>query len=126
MKKKVLFILGWFSFIIGMIGVVLPILPTTPFILLATYLFAKSSRKWEAWIKRSKVYKKYVVTYKENNGLSLRQKIEIFSMTTFLLGISAYVMENTHLRLFILFLFIVKLIVLWIYIPTSKKKEADQ
>lgn len=123
MKKKVMFILGWLSFITGIIGVVLPILPTTPFILLATFLFAKSSPKWEAWIKKSRVYKKYVVTYKENNGLSMKQKIEILSMTSILLGISAILMENTHLRLFLLALFFVKLIVLWIYIPTSKKKE---
>lgn len=123
MKKKVMFILGWLSFITGIIGVVLPILPTTPFILLATFLFAKSSPKWEAWIKKSRVYKKYVVTYKENNGLSMKQKIEILSMTSILLGISAILMENTHLRLFLLALFFVKLIVLWIYIPTSKKRE---
>ena len=122
MKKKVMFILGWLSFIVGMIGVVFPILPTTPFILLATFLFANSSHKCEAWIKKSKVYRKYVLEYKRNNGLSMKQKIEIIFMTSILLGISAIVMENTHLRIFLLALFLVKLIVLWIYIPTSNKR----
>lgn len=123
MKTKVMFILGWLSFIVGMIGVVFPILPTTPFILLATFLFANSSHKCEAWIKKRKVYKKYVLEYKRNNGLSMKQKIEILSMTSFLLGISAIVIENTHLRLFLLALFFVKLIVLLIYIPTNNKRE---
>lgn len=123
MKKKVMFILGWLSFIVGMIGVVFPILPTTPFILLATFLFANSSQKCEAWIKKSKVYKKYVLEYKRNNGLSMKQKIEILSMTSILLGISAIIIENTHVRLFLLILFLVKLIVLIIYIPTSNKRE---
>ena len=122
MKKKVMFILGWLSFIVGMIGVVFPILPTTPFILLATFLFANSSHKCEAWIKKSKVYRKYVLEYKRNNGLSMKQKIEIIFMTSILLGISTIVMENTHLRIFFLALFLVKLIVLWIYIPTSNKR----
>lgn len=122
MKKKVMFILGWLSFIFGMIGVVFPILPTTPFILLATFLFANSSHKCEAWLKKSKVYRKYVLEYKRNNGLSMKQKIEIIFMTSILLGISAIVMENTHLRIFLLALFLVKLIVLWIYIPTSNKR----
>jgi len=122
MKKKVMFILGWLSFIVGMIGVVFPILPTTPFILLATFLFANSSHKCEAWIKKSKVYRKYVLEYKRNNGLSMKQKIEIIFMTSILLGISTIVMENTHLRIFLLALFLVKLIVLWIYIPTSNKR----
>ena len=123
MKKKVMFILGWLSFIAGMIGVVLPILPTTPFILLAAFLFANSSPKCEAWIKRSKAYKNYVLEYKRNNGLSMKQKIKILSMTSILLGISAIIIENTHLRLFLLTLFFVKLAVLLIYIPTSKKRE---
>lgn len=122
MKKKVMFILGWLSFIVGMIGVVFPILPTTPFILLATFLFANSSHKCEAWIKQSKVYRKYVLEYKRNNGLSMKQKIEIIFMTSILLGISAIVMENTHLRIFLLALFLVKLTVLWIYIPTSNER----
>ena len=122
MKKKVMFILGWLSFIVGMIGVVFPILPTTPFILLATFLFANSSHKCEAWIKKSKVYRKYVLEYKRNNGLSMKQKIEIIFMTSILLGISAIVMENTHLRIFLLALFLVKLTVLWIYIPTSNER----
>ena len=121
MKKKVMFILGWLSFIVGMIGVVFPILPTTPFILLATFLFANSSHKCEAWIKKSNVYRKYVLAYKRNNGLSMKQKVEIICMTSILLGISAIVMENTHVRIFLLALFLVKLIVLWIYIPTSNK-----
>ncbi len=123
MKKKVMFILGWLSFIVGMIGVVFPILPTTPFILLATLLFANSSDKCEAWIKKSKVYKKYVLEYKRNNGLSMKQKIEILSMTSILLAISAIIIENTHVRLFLLGLFFVKLIVLLKYIPTSNKRE---
>ena len=105
MKKKAMFILGWLSFMVGMIGVVFPILPTTPFILLATFLFANSSHKCEAWIKKTKVYRKYVLEYKRNNGLSMKQKIEIIFMTSILLGISAMVMENTHLRIFLLALF---------------------
>lgn len=123
MKKKVMFILGWLSFLTGMIGVVFPILPTTPFILLATFLFANSSHKYEVWIKKSKVYKKYVLEYKQNNGLSMKQKIEILSITAILLAISAIIIENTHVRLFLLILLFVKLIVLLICIPTSNKKE---
>ncbi|MGM9988947.1 MAG: YbaN family protein [Bacillaceae bacterium] len=123
MKKKIIFILGWISFIVGMIGVVLPILPTTPFILLATYLFANSSDKCEAWIKKSKAYKKYVLEYKRNNGLSMKQKIEILSMVSILLGVSAIIIENTHARLFLFILFCVKLTVLLRYIPTSNRRE---
>lgn len=49
-KNKILVILGWFFFIVGIIGIFLPLLPTTPFMLLTAYFFSKGSPKLHAWI----------------------------------------------------------------------------
>ncbi|WP_050616132.1 YbaN family protein [Bacillus testis] len=126
MKKIILCSLGWISFALGLVGVVLPVLPTTPFILLTACLFAKSSKTCEAWIKRRKVYRKYVLEYKQNKGLTPRQKAEILGMATTLLLVSGILIAHIHLRVFLAVLAICKWIVVWRFIPTVSKKEVLQ
>ena len=66
---KILFIIfGIISFILGAIGVVLPILPTTPFLLLSAFLFSKSSDRFHEYLIQTKLYQKY------NNEMVIERK----------------------------------------------------
>ncbi|MEH6943975.1 DUF454 family protein [Bacillus sp. JJ722] len=120
MKKKIFLSLGWISFLLGMIGVVVPLLPTTPLILLAAALFAKSSKKNEEWIKNRKVYKKYVVPFKERGGLTLRSKFEIVLSTYTILLISGLVFPYFHVRFILCSIAFCQLVSMFL-IPTIDK-----
>ncbi|MCL2027774.1 MAG: YbaN family protein, partial [Bacteroidales bacterium] len=74
--KKTLFInLGVVCVALATIGIVTPVLPTTPFLLLATYLFAKSSPKMHERLLKNKVFGKYLENYFENKPIPIKQKI---------------------------------------------------
>lgn len=123
MKKRVFILLGWLFTGLALIGVVLPILPTTPFILLAGWLFARSSERYERWLKRTSVYKRYAVPFLEAGGLSFRKKAELLITVYTVLLISGLLVANTHVRIFLGVLAIVKFIVLCRMPTVDPKKE---
>ncbi|WP_019243536.1 MULTISPECIES: YbaN family protein [Bacillus] len=122
MKAKFMIAIGWMCVGLGMIGVVVPVLPTTPFLLLAATLFARNSKKYEAWLKSTKVYKNYVVPFKTKGGLTLRTKIEITLTSFTILMISGIVVSTIYIRLLLLFIGCCHLFVI-IRIPTIKPEE---
>ena len=59
--KAIYLILGLLSLGLGVVGIYLPILPTTPLLLLAAFCFARSSEKLDTWFKGTNMYKKYLL-----------------------------------------------------------------
>lgn len=85
---------GFLSFALGMAGVVLPILPTTPFILVAAFCFARSSDRLNSWFKGTKVYKMVLEGYMTKRSMTLRAKLTILVPVTVLLAVSFTMMSN--------------------------------
>lgn len=87
--RKILYIfIGCISLGLGIIGVILPILPTVPFVLLAAFCFAKSSERLENWFKNTKLYKENNM----KNGMTKQAKISIMCSVTFLMSIGFIMM----------------------------------
>lgn len=69
--------LGLLFFVLGAAGAVVPVLPTTPFLLLASFFFLRSSGRLNAWFMQTKLYKRYLSNYAERKQMTLRSKIAL-------------------------------------------------
>ena len=88
--KVIYLILGLLSLGLGVVGIYLPILPTTPLLLLAAFCFARSSEKLDTWFKGTNIYKKYLSHYIEKKGMTKSTKIKLLSIVTIVLSIGIY------------------------------------
>lgn len=73
--KSVLFVLGWVSFVVGFIGAFVPILPTTPFLILAAFLFSKSSPRFHKWVLELPLAGAAIQEWNEEKVIRPRAKI---------------------------------------------------
>ena len=85
-KKILWIILGCIGVGIGAVGVVLPMLPAFPFLLLASFSFAKSSEKLHTWFINTKLYKKNLESYVAGKGMTWATKIRVMITVTLLMG----------------------------------------
>lgn len=61
--------------VLGFAGIFIPVLPTTPFLLLAAYLYAKSSDRFLNWLLTNPLFGKYIDDYRSGRGITLRHKL---------------------------------------------------
>ena len=106
---KILWLAAAFiSMALGAIGVILPVLPTTPFLLLASFCFAKGSERFHKWFTKTKLYKKHLDSFVKNRAM--------------------IAMSNIYGRVFIVFLIIFKYVYFFTKIqtiPYSAKIETE-
>ena len=78
--KKFLIVLGFLSLILGIIGIVIPLLPTTPFLLLAAACFLKGSDRLYQWLMNHRLFGDYIRNFREHKAIPLRTKIFAISL----------------------------------------------
>lgn len=87
--KKVLFItLGTFFVGIAIVGIIIPILPTTPFLLLSAALYARSSKRFYDWLLSNRLFGKYIKNYREGRGIPVYLKIIVITLLWITISIS--------------------------------------
>lgn len=94
MKRPILLACAWICCAIGFLGVFVPVLPTTPLVLLATFLFARSSPRCHAWICKTKMYRIYVKPFKEQGGITFKKKLHILGVSYTIMAISAFLVQK--------------------------------
>jgi uncharacterized membrane protein YbaN (DUF454 family) len=110
---------GFMSLGLGVIGIVLPILPTTPFLILTGFLFTKSSDRYANWFKNTKIYKKYLSEFIENRTMTKRNKWTLLLFVDLMLLVSYISVPIIILRIFIIILIIAKHWYFFRYIKTT-------
>lgn len=120
MKKWVFIILSFISLGLGLLGMFLPMLPTTPFLLLSTFLFSKSSPRYYAWLLNHKRMGGYIRDFQENKCLPLRVKIISVSFLWISILLSVFVVQG---RIWLQILLVAIAIAVTIHILSYKTKK---
>lgn len=89
--RLLLIFVGWLSVVLGVIGIFLPIMPTTPFLLLAAACFVRTSPKFYQWLVGHPRLGKYLVYYLEGKGIPLKAKVYTIALITISMSITTYI-----------------------------------
>ncbi len=118
---KLLYIsLGFLSLSIGVVGIILPIVPTTPFLLLTAFSFSKGSNKFHDWFTSTTLYKKFLEEFIVNKTMTRKHKwILLLSVDTMLI-ISYTLITSIPVRVLILSLIIMKHLYFFKYVEIRR------
>lgn len=116
--KYVWLSIAFISLGIGAIGVVLPILPTTPLLLLASYCFTRGSERFHRWFCGTKLYQKHLDSFVKERAMTLKTKLCILLPASAMLILAFLMMQNLPGRVVIVGLILFKYIYFFTKIKT--------
>jgi len=120
--KKGLFIAAGTLFLgLGCIGIVLPVLPTTPFLLLSAACYYKGSERMHHWMLNNRWFGNYIRNYKEGKGIPLKTKIFTLFLLWIVISYSALLILNIFIIQIILFAIAIGVSIHIVTLPTFKR-----
>ena len=122
-KKYFYITLGFLALGIGLIGVILPILPTTPFLLVTSFCFARGSERFHTWFTNSNIYKKHLESCVKERAMTLKQKVVLLSFVNFMLAFPLILVDVLPMRITIIVLIIIKLYYFTFKVRTISPEE---
>jgi hypothetical protein len=100
--RYALLALGWLCVALGVIGIFLPVLPTTPFLLLAAACFVRSSKRFYLWLVLHPRLGPWVRDYLEGQGIPLKAKVYSIALMWLSIALSCYLVPLFWARAFML------------------------
>ncbi len=123
---KILYIISGFTFVsLAAIGTVFPVLPTTPFLLLAAFFFSKGSPRWHAWLLRNRIFGPLLKDWQEGGVIRLRAKIAATTLMLVLYLVLLFLFD-LHLGLEIAVGAIEALVLLFLWTRPSTAPLAEE
>lgn len=121
--RLILIVIGLIFTALGIAGAVLPLLPTTPFLLVAVFCFARSSDRFYNWLINQKIYKEYVENFYLHRGYTLQQKIKILISLYTVIAFSIYMVDVLAVRVGLIIMVIIQTAVLFTFVKTLPKSN---
>lgn len=106
--RTIYLILGHLFLLLGVIGIILPVLPTTPFLLLTAYFFSKGSKRFQTWFEKTKIYQKHLEPFLKTKSMTRKQKWTLMIFVDTLLVISIIFISNLYIRIFLVLVILIK------------------
>ncbi|BAU75349.1 YbaN family protein [Metapseudomonas furukawaii] len=100
--RMILLVVGWLSVVLGVIGIFVPVLPTTPFLLLAAACFVRSSRRFYFWLVEHPRLGPWIRDYLEGQGIPLKGKVYTLVLMWASIAFSCYLVPLPWARGFML------------------------
>jgi uncharacterized membrane protein YbaN (DUF454 family) len=125
--KLVFIVVGVLALGLGAVGVVLPIVPTTPLLLLAAICFAKSSKRLNDWFKNTKLYQNNLESFVRGEGMTKKSKAKILITITIIMVIAFLAMRNTTIgRICLAVVWLCHIIGMTVFVKTCPKEAAEK
>lgn len=121
--KKLWLALAFFFFALGAVGAFVPILPTVPFLLLASFFFLRGSEKHYRWFQGTKLYQTHLKDYADHRAMTLRTKLCILLPVSALLVLPMILVPNTAMRVTLCCVLVVKYYYFFRHIKTIPPGE---
>lgn len=118
-------VIGIVSLVLGILGIFLPVLPTTPFLLLSAAMFAKSSEKLYNWLLNHRILGEYIRSFREDKAIPMKIKIISIATLWIVMCISIFWAVNDKLWLQILLAAIAVGVTIHILSFKTKKKNKN-
>jgi len=122
MWRGVLIVMGWLAVLLGALGVVLPLLPTTPFLLLAAWCFSQSSPRFHHWLLHRSWFGSYLRHWQAHRALPPKTKWKAMAFTALSIGISLFFIRILWLRVLLAVMMLVLLAIIW-RLPVVDQKQ---
>lgn len=117
-------VLGSIMLGLGVIGIILPILPTVPFFLATAYFYAKGSKRFHFWFINSKLYKRYISGFAEHHAMSLGgELVLLIFVSTMLLTVTIVYADSLAIAIVLPTLDLIKYTYFIFKIKTLSKDE---
>jgi len=102
LKRQLLLIAGTLSLAVGIIGIFVPILPTTPFLLLTAGCYLRSSQRFYNWLMANRLFGAYIRNYTEGRGLPIKVKLFIIALLWTTIGVSIWLVAKPIVTIILL------------------------